>query len=332
MPVANEILYAEDKLLVKARPESIDTLESLHEIKIETDTHPRYADIETDQVGLLEVVISPQSSLPGKTLRETQFREKYGLSVLAIWRGGTTKRSGLRDIQLRFGDALLVFGPRDKLNLLGIEPDFLPLTEAAQPPPLLKKAPMAAALMMGVVVSVGVGWLPTAIAAVLGAALMLLCGCLRMGEAYRAIEWKAIFLIAGMLPLGIAMQTSGTAEFLAREMVGFLEPFGSRALIAGLFLLTALASQVMPNPVVTVLMAPVALSTAASQGLSPYAFAMTIAIAASASFLSPVAHPSNILIMGPGGYKFSDYIKVGFPLVMITLALTLFVLPIFWPL
>ncbi|HKJ26235.1 MAG TPA: SLC13 family permease, partial [Anaerolineales bacterium] len=332
MPVANEILYGGDMLLVKTRPESINTLESLHAIKVEKDIHLHYADIESDQVGLMEVVISPQSSLPGKTLRETHFREKYGLSVLAIWRGGTTRRSGLRDVSLRFGDALLVFGPRDKLNLLGTEPDFLPLTEAAQPAPLLKKAPLAAALMVGVVLLVGLGLLPIAIAAILGGALMVLSGCLGMREAYRAIEWKAIFLIAGMLPLGIAMQTSGTAEFLASEVVAFLAPYGTRALIGGLFMLTVLASQVMPNPVVTVLMAPVALSTASSLGLSPYTFAMAIAIGASSSFLSPVGHPSNILIMGPGGYKFSDYIKVGVPLVLITLALTLFVLPLFWPL
>jgi len=332
MPVANETLQTDDQLLIKTRPESIDILESLQELKIEKDIHPKYSDIESDQIGLLEVVISPQSSLPGKTLRETHFREKYGLSVLAIWRGGTTKRSGLRDMQLRFGDALLVFGPRDKLNLLGTEPDFLPLTEAAQPAPLIRKAPLAAALMLGVVLLVGFGVLPISIAAVTGGALMLLSGCLDMNEAYRAIEWKAIFLIAGMLPLGIAMQTSGTAQFLASEMVTRLEPFGTKVLISGLFLLTVLASQVMPNAVVTVIMAPIALSTATDMRISPYALVIVIAIAASASCLSPVGHPSNILIMGPGGYKFSDYIKVGIPLVLVTLVLTLFVLPMFWPL
>lgn len=332
MPVANEILYADDKLLVKARPESIDTLVSLHEIKIDKDAHPQYTDIESDQIGMLEVVISPQSTLPGKTLRDTQFRERYGLSVLAIWRGGTTRRSGLRDVQLRFGDALLVFGPRDRLNLLATEPDFLPLTEEAQPAPLMKKGPLAALLMFGVVLTVGLGWLPITQAAILGGSLMILTGCLSMAEAYRSIEWKAIVLIAGMLPLGIAMQTTGTAEFLANEMVSFLLPYGTKVLMAGLFLLTMLATQLMPNPVVAVLMAPIALSTASSLGLSPYTFAMTIAIAASSSFLSPIGHASNILVMGPGGYKFSDYIKAGLPLALVLMALVVFVLPVFWPL
>ncbi|MBN2045099.1 MAG: SLC13 family permease [Anaerolineales bacterium] len=332
MPVANEKIMTGDQLLVRVNPETIATLESLHELIVDTEAHPQYEDMESDTVGLLEVAISPQSSLPGKTLREIHFREKYGLSVLAIWRGGTTHRSGLRDYPLRFGDALLVFGPRERLRLLASEPDFIPLREEAQLPPRLKKAPIAAGLMLAVIITVSLGIMPIAVAAISGGALMVLTGSLHMDEAYRAIEWKAVFLIAGMLPLGIAMQTSGTAQFLASEMIRFLQPYGTQALIAGLFLLTALASQVMPNPVITVLMAPVALTTARDLGLSPYALAMVVVVAATSSFLSPVGHPTNILVMGPGGYKFSDYIKTGLPLVLIILALTVFVLPIFWPL
>ena len=332
MPVANETINTGDKLLVRVNPETIATLQSLHELIIDTNSRLQYEDMESDSVGLLEVAISPQSSLPGKTLREIHFREKYGLSVLAIWRGGTTRRSGLRDRKLRFGDALLIFGSRDRLRLLATEPDFIVLREEAQIPARLKKAPIAAGLMLAVVAAVGLGIMPIAVAAIIGGALMVLSGSLRMDEAYRAIEWKAVFLIAGMLPLGIAMQTSGTAQFLASEMVRLLQPYGSQALIAGLFLLTVFASQVMPNAVVTVLLTPIALTTADSLGLSPYALAMVVAVAASSSFLSPVGHPANILVMGPGGYKFTDYIKAGFPLVVIILLLTVFVLPVFWPL
>ncbi len=332
IPEAKEKILPGDKLIVKIRPESIATLESLHTLEIDPNAQPSYRDMESETVGLLEVVIAPQSSLPGKTLREVNFREKYGLSVLAIWRAGTTKRSGLRNRKLRFGDALLVFGPRERLNLLASEPDFLPLTEKVQIPPRLKKAPIAAALMLSIVVSVGLGWIPVALAAVIGGALMVLSGSLKMDEAYRSIQWNAVFLIAGMLPLGIAMQTSGTAQFLATELVTRLQPYGTQAMIGGLFLLTVLASQVMPNPVVTVLLAPIALSTALDLGVSPYTFVMVVAVAASSAFLSPVGHPANILIMGPGGYKFTDYIRVGLPLVLITMLLTVFIMPIFWPL
>jgi di/tricarboxylate transporter len=135
-----------------------------------------------------------------------------------------------------------------------------------------------------------------------------------------------------MLPLGIAMQNTGTARFFADQVISLTEPFGGTVLVAGLFLLTLLASQVMPNPVVIVLMAPIALTTAADLGYSPYALMMAIAIAASSSFLSPVGHPANVLIMGPGGYKFRDYFKVGLPLVIVSMIITLLLLPMFWPL
>jgi di/tricarboxylate transporter len=331
MPESDTVIMPGDQLLVKGSELGIRILQALHDLEIDLKAHPTFEDMETEQVGLLEVVLSPQSSLPGKTLRFSHFRERYGLSVLAIWRAGKTMRSGLRDISLRFGDALLVYGPREKLKLLAEDHDFIPLTEEVQTAPRLKKAPLAGLIMLGVVTAVGFGWFEIAIAAVIGATLMVLSGGLNISEAYRSISWNAIFLIAGMLPLGVAMQTTGTAEFLAENVIALVEPYGFRALIAGVFLLTLLGSQVMPNAVVTVLMVPIALTTAQNLGYSPITFAMAVAIGASASFLSPVGHPANILIMGPGGYRFRDYFKAGLPLVIIALLIVLFVLPVFWP-
>jgi di/tricarboxylate transporter len=251
--------------------------------------------------------------------------------VLAIWREGRAYRSNLRDMELRFGDALLLHGPRERVRVLGLEPDFLVLTEAAQEAPRLSKAPIALLIMAVVLTPVILNWLPIAIAAVAGVVLMILTGCLTMEEAYRAIEWKAVFLIAGMLPLGIAMEQSGAAQFLASGVVRLVGGMGPLAVMAGLFLLAALASQVMPNPAVAVLLAPVALSTATDLGISPYPLVMAVAVSASAAFLSPVGHPANVLVMGPGGYRFADYTRVGLPLLMVVLAVVLVVLPIFWP-
>jgi di/tricarboxylate transporter len=160
---------------------------------------------------------------------------------------------------------------------------------------------------------------------------MILTGCLTMEEAYRYIEWKAIFLIAGMLPLGIAMERTGAASFLANGMISVIGGLGPLAVMAGLFILAALASQVMPNPAVAVLLAPIALSTAGDLGISPYPLMMAVAVSASAAFLSPVGHSANILVMGPGGYRFSDYIKVGLPLTLVVLIVVLLVMPVFWP-
>jgi di/tricarboxylate transporter len=332
IPEATDRLMAGDRLLVEGLSENVNLLMGLQDLLIDRESLPDFQVLETDQIGLVEVVLAPHASLFSKTLRQLHFREKYGLTVMAIWRSGQAYHTDLRNMALHFGDALLLFGRREKLRVLADEPDFLVLTEEIRAPPLVKKAPLAALIMLGVVISVLTGWLPISIAAVVGVSLMVLTGSLSMEEAYRTIDWRAVFLIAGMLPLGIAMETTGAARFLAELVVNGVGGYGGLALVAGIFILTSLSSQIMPNAVVVVLMAPIAINTAMDLQLSPYALMMVVAIAASASFLSPVGHPSNILVMGPGGYRFVDYIKVGLPLTVIVLIITLLALPIFWPL
>ena len=332
VPEPTEQLMAGDTLLVEGKPEDLLTLRGLQDLEIDRQALPDLRELESEQVGLMEVVLSPHTTLAGKSLRQIHFREKYGLNVIAIWREGQAYHSNLRDMALRFGDALLLYGPRDKLKVLGSEPDFLVLTEEAQEAPNLNKAPVAALLMVAVLLPVILGWVPIFITAVIGATLMVVARCVTMEEAYRSIEWKAVFLIAGMLPLGIAMQQTGAARLLADAVVSTVGGLGPLAVIAGLFVLTTLATQVMPNAAVAVLLAPIALNTANDLGMSPFALMMTVALAASASFLSPVSHPANVLIMGPGGYRFTDYIRVGLPLTVVVLVITLLVLPLFWPL
>jgi len=175
---------------------------------------------------------------------------------------------------------------------------------------------------------------------------MVLTGCLNMEEAYESIEWKVIFLIAGMLPLGIAMENTGAAQLIAQQLVAITGGYGPLAVTAGIFILAAASSQFLPNPAVAVLLIPIAYNAATSLGVSPYPMLMTVAISASAAFLSPVGHPVNLLVMGPGGYKFSDYykiglpltivkfgdyFKIGLPLTIVMLIVVLITLPIFWP-
>jgi di/tricarboxylate transporter len=331
-PASSEQLQPGDTLLVEGKKEDLLTLQNLLSVEIEQELPPDVRELESEQIGLIEAILSPHTTLAGQTLRQLHFREKYGLNVLAIWREGRAYRTNLRDMALRLGDALLLHGPRERIMVLGSEPDFIVLVEAAQEAPRLNKAPLAVLAMAVVLLPVVLGWLPIAIAAIMGAVLMILLGCLTMEEAYRYIEWKAVFLIAGMLPLGIAMERSGAARFLAEGVVGLVGGLGPLVVMAAIFILTAFATQVMPNPAVAVLMAPIAVNTAGDLGMSPYALMMVVALSASASFLSPVAHPANVLIMGPGGYRFADYLKVGIPLTVVTLIVTLLVLPIFWPL
>jgi di/tricarboxylate transporter len=330
-PPAEEKLLANDILLVKGTPDDLLTLRSLRDLEWDQERLPRLTELESEQVGLLEAVLSPHTQLIGQTLRQLHFREKYGLNVLAIWREGKAYRSNLTDMALKFGDALLLHGPWEKLKILASDPNFLVLAEEIQEAPKLHKAPLAALVFAAVVIPVVFGWLPIHLAAVIGAALMVLTGCLSMEEAYQRIEWKAVFLIAGMLPLGIAMEHTGAAQYLAERMLALVGGYGPLALMASLFIVTNSASQIIPNPAVAVLIAPIALNASRNLGISPYPIMMAMAIAISASVISPISHPSNVLIYGPGGYRFSDFIKVGFPLTIVILAVTLLVVPLFWP-
>jgi len=332
LPDPNEVIHAGDLLFVKGREENLKLLQGLQDLELERGKSPGASQLESEGVGMLEATLSPHSTLSGKTLGQIHFREKYGLSVLGIYRGGQIVRSKLREIQLRFGDALLLFGERERLILLGSEPDFLVLSEEVQEAPRKNRALIVSLILIGVVAAALFNILPIAIAAVLGAGLMVLSGALTMDEAYRYIDWRSVFLIAGLIPLGIAMETTGAASYIANNVISRVGDYGPLAVMAGIFLLTSLGSQIMPNAVVTVLMAPIAINSALEQQISPYTLMMTVAIAASAAFMSPVAHPANILVMGPGGYRTKDYIKVGIPLVLTVLLVVLLVLPIFWPL
>ncbi|MBT3231646.1 MAG: SLC13 family permease [Calditrichaeota bacterium] len=290
------------------------------------------ADLENDHVGIVEVMLSPHSVLAGLTLRQHNFRKKYGLAVLAILRKGKAYRSNLRDMSIEFGDVILLHGNWKGLLVLGQEPDFLVLTETAQEVPRKEKAKFAVGIMAAVLFPVILGWIPIYIAVVIGAALMVLTKCLTMEEAYRYIEWKAVFLIAGMLPLGIALERSGAAGLIAESVLNIMGPFGPHAVLFSLLLITLIATSIIPTAALVVLMVPITLKTATVFGISPHALMMGVALAASSSFTSPISHPANVLVMGPGGYRFKDYIKLGFPLTLIVLVVLMVFLPIFWPL
>ena len=227
---------------------------------------------------------------------------------------------------------MLLLGPHERLQLLSSDSDFLILTPLGQEPPDTRRAPLAAAIMLAVVLSVMAGYAPIAVAAVVGGTIMLLTGCLNMEQAYRAIDWRAIFLIAGMLPLGTAMQDTGAASYLADQVIDLLGDAGPWPVIMGLYVLTAMATMIIPTAALVVLMSPIVLSAMSDLGLQPETAMMAIAMAASASFTSPISHPANILVMGPGGYRFVDYIKVGVPLTLVVFVTVMVLLPILWPL
>jgi di/tricarboxylate transporter len=292
----------------------------------------KLSSFESRRLAMQDATLDPRSSLVGKSVAELNFRERYGLELVGIWRNGAPVEEDLRDVRLALGDALLLVGPREKLELLERDPDFLVLTPLGKAPPDTRRAPVAAGIMLGVVTSVLVGWLPIQIAAVFGATLMVLTGCLNMEQAYRAIEWRAIFLIAGMLPLGTAMQETGAAAWIAGQVLSVTGDAGPWPVIFSLYAMTAVSTVVIPPAVLVVIMAPIVLSAMADMGLAPETAMMAMAVAAAASFMSPISHPANILVMGPGGYRFADYLRVGVPLTLVVFVVVMIVLPFIWPL
>jgi di/tricarboxylate transporter len=331
MPEPDEVILGGDLLLLQGRTEDLDVLVGLQELTIRDDWASSTNIFESDRLATLEATLAPQSPLASKTVSSVNFHESLGLALVAIWRAGKAIRSDLGRLTLLHGDALLFVGPRSKLALLNNNPDFLVVTPVSISPADTRRAPLATLIMLGVVVAVLVGLLPISIAAVIGATLMVLTGCLTMEQAYRAIDWRAVFLIAGMLPLGIAMQETGTAEYLAEKVMSGLGRFGPWPVIMGLYGITSVATMIIPTAALVVLMSPIVMSACAEMGIQPQTAMMAVAMAASASFTSPISHPANILVMGPGGYRFADYIKLGVPLTFVIFVVVMILLPIFWP-
>lgn len=332
MPKYDEDLVGGDLILIEGQPSDLDVLRGLQELEIETGVSSNLGAFDSERLTLMDATLDPRTQLAGRTVGELNFRERYGIELAGIWREGETVGAELANERLQIGDALLLLGPRNRLKMLSSDSDFLILTPLGQEPPDTRRAPLAAAIMLGVVLSVMLGYAPIAVAAVVGGSIMVLTGCLDMEQAYRAIDWRAIFLIAGMLPLGTAMQDSGAATYLAGQVMLLLGDAGPWPVIMGLYVLTAMATMIIPTAALVVLMSPIVISTMADMGLQPETAMMAIAMAASASFTSPISHPANILVMGPGGYRFIDYLKVGVPLTIVVFVTVMVLLPRLWPL
>jgi di/tricarboxylate transporter len=281
---------------------------------------------------IVEVTLAAGSSLEGQTLKESDFRARYGLTVLAIQHRGEALISNLADAPLEFGDALLIRGPSERIAHLRRDQEFLVLEAPPIDPRQTRNAPLAVLILVGVLIVVSLRILHVSTAMLIGAMLMILTGVLKMDEAYRAIEWKSVFLIAGMLPMGIAMQNTGTALLLAQQIIGLVGGLGPLAVVMGIFLMTALLTEVMSNAAATVLVTPIAIDAARSLAVNPRTFVMAVVIAAATSFLMPIGHQANVLVFGPGGYRFSDYTKVGVWLNVIIFIMVAIFLPVVWPL
>ena len=298
---------------------------------IEADARFKLSDLGSDTVQVFEATLMPRSSMDGKSLKQINFRDRYDLTVLAIWRHGQVLVKRLGDVKLQIGDSLLLKGPRQRITDFRQSTPFIVLEPVQVESQRREKIPVMLGIMALVLILATFTSLHISTALVIGSLLSVLVGVHSMEEAYEAIEWRSVFLIAGMLPLGIAMESTGTAQFLADNIVNLVGNYGTIAVLAGIYILAGLITEPMSNAAATVLMVPLGIDIALNLGVNPQTFVLAIVIGASTSFLTPVGHQSNVLVMGPGGYRFGDYTRVGWLLNVFILIATMIFLPKLWP-
>jgi di/tricarboxylate transporter len=322
-----------DMLLVKGTAtELMKILRENEAVLPDTKETPETAPTPQSENMLVEVIIPPQSSFLGERLRDISLFQEHDIQIIAAQRKGfqyTEKR--INDIRLKVGDILLVQLPWKKLDELRGFPDFIMVEDVHHRMINTKKAPLAGFIFLCVVTAAATGFFDIMTSAVTGVFLLFLTRCVGIRDAYRSIQGNILVLIAGTIALGFAMEKTGTSELYARAFLGLFEGSSPIFILGAFILLTSISTQLLSNNATAILILPVAISTAIAVGLNPRPFIIGVCIGASACFATPIGYQTNLLVYGPGGYRFTDYFKIGMPLNLIVLVMGTFLIPIFWP-
>lgn len=328
---AKTILKGQDILLIMARPE--DSLpESLNNmLDVLPSGHWQQDYLATPDLKLVEATIAPRSALAGQTLQEIRFEQKFGAKVLAVWREGRSIRTRLADQPLKFGDGLLLQGSAKSVSLMQTEPGLILLAEAAPSTRMTWRGWLTTFIMFATLALAVI--FPTLIAEILlsGAIAMVLIGTMNMDQAYRAVDWRSLFLVAGMLPVGVALNKTGASDLFARAILEWLGSAGPFVLLIAFIMLTVFLTQIINGAAAVTVIAPIAIATAQQVGMEPRTVALAVAIASSMAFMSPLGHSVNVMVMGAGGYTFRDYARVGMPLTILLVIILMLILPIIMP-
>lgn len=321
-----------DTLIIRGAMDDIVAFKEQRRLLLLSDTKLDDADLADESNILAEFQLSPVSRLAGQTLNEIDFRKRYGCFVLALNRTGEVIRDKLAWVPLKPWDTLLVFGPRQRIEgLQGLE-DFRPLQELSMRLSLTKRWWVGALTVPAVVILAATGVMSILESAILGVVFLLGMGALRIQQAYTSVDWSVIFLLVGLLPLGIAMEETGLARILGESIVSLGGPLSAAVVLSLVILVTSLLTTFITNNSAAILMVPIALSVAEELGVSQKPFLMAVAFAASMSFATPTGYQTNAMVLGPGGYRFMDYVKVGTPLTLLLWLLASVLIPVVWPL
>jgi len=330
-PHADLVLDEGDVLLVEGSRNEIVKMKDITSIEPISVKSIESSSLQVQENQLVEVILLLRSPLIGRTLKGINFREKFGLQVLAINRHGETVLKKLSQITFRLGDVLLIQGPSSNISALEADKTFRKIGLVEEKKLNLHRAPYAIIAFIGALILATFNIISLPIALMLGVLVVFLTRCITPEEAYREVEWKILILIACLLAVGTALEYTGTATFLAAQIVKGLGGFHPFWLLSAFFFLTMLLSQPMSNQAAAAVVVPIAMQTALQLDLNPRSFAMIIAIGASCSFLTPL-EPACLMVYGSGRYKFIDFLKVGSPLTFLIFIIAILLVPIFWPL
>lgn len=333
--IRNIILKQDDILFVRGALEGFLRMKELEKVTLLTDEKLSEKELEQEDNILVEGVLTDRSRLIGRNLMSINFRRRFGAFVLAIRREGTILREKISHLALNAYDTLLIYGPTDRIQSLAQSNDFILIGEVEVS---LKKHRfwwISIFVLFGAVLLAALGIIPIVKGALLGVIILLAFGVIKPTEAYRAISWQVIILLAALIPLGHVINTSGTATWLGESLFNFMKIFPADlqpfVMVSMIYLITTILTEVSSNAATAILMTPIALVVSTKLGLDPKPFVFSICFAASASFITPIGYQTNLMVYGPGGYKFTDYIKVGLPLAVILWIVATIFIPMFWP-
>lgn len=324
-------LEANDVLRIRGSVKELNKLLNREDVLIKPTKSFEDKDFELGNAQLVEAVVAPESSIEGKKLDQVNLFHQFEAIVLAIRQKGKVQQENLTDIRIQSGTSLLLYAKRERVNDIKTAEEFVLASEIELPEYKSSKIPVALSIIALVVGLAALGVLPIVTTAICGVILMVMTGCLSNEEAYQSINWKVIFLLGGVLPLGVAMQKTGAAELLVSGLITQLESFGPTAVLSAFFFLSMMLTNVISNNATAVLLAPVAIEAAASIGVSPVPMLVAVTLAASLSFMTPIGYQTNTMIFGPGQYTFKDFLKVGTPLNILFWIIGTFTIPYFWP-
>ena len=333
--IRNTIIHPGDVLFVRGSLENFLRMKEVEKVTMLTDEKLTQAELIHDDNTLVECLLTQQSELVGKSLMEINFRRRFGSFILAIRREGAILRRKIAHVMLRAFDTLLVYGPRDKIKELSESGNFIVLGEIEATLQKNRFWWVSLVVIISAVFLAALGLVPILKGALVGMIILLVLRVISTNEAYQTINWQVIVLIAALIPIGIVIQKSGTSEWLATAMNNLVEQFDPAlrpvVMVSLIYLMTMMLTEMASNAATAIIMTPIAISAAMQIGLDPKPFIFSVCFAASASFITPIGYQTNLMVYGPGGYKFSDYVKVGLPLAIFLWIMATFLIPVLWP-